>query len=127
LPAEFVRAAISKWQPIADAQLAGTFDPATLSLQEREFATRTQLLTVLALIRAMDGWPLIGPTDLRCPALLYAGTENQDTIEWVQQHEREIDGTRLRVDILPGLNHRQEFTEIAVVFPIVHAFLLNAD
>ncbi len=74
----------------------------------------------------MRDWSCIEPKDVRCPTMLLVGTKNKDTFDWVKTHRAELDSARIRVELVEGLNHLQEVTEIDRVFPIVHSFFADS-
>jgi hypothetical protein len=107
-----------KWDPSVRA-----FNEGRLSEKERREIIKRQLPIWLPCFRAMRDWPSIEPSDIHCPTMLLVGTENKNTMDWVKVHRAVLDGARTRVELVEGLNHNQEFTEIDRVFSIVSAFL----
>lgn len=76
----------------------------------------------LACFRAMRGWPSIGPEEIQCPALLLAGTKNNNVLRWINTNEEILEQGGIEVQIINGLTHNQEFTEIDQVFPVINQF-----
>jgi pimeloyl-ACP methyl ester carboxylesterase len=81
-----------------------------------------QMAGWLACFRAMRGWPSVDPGDLCCPAMLLVGTKNKNVMHWVNTHREELVRADVELQIIDGLTHNQEFTEIENVFPVVHQY-----
>ncbi len=77
----------------------------------------------LTLCQAMVGWPLRYPSDLRCPVYLYVGQRDQPTVDILTAQRDELARSGVELDVLPGLNHFQEITDIDRVFDRATAFL----
>lgn len=107
------------WQPILQAQQAGTFDPATLSAEDEDVLAHMDVPVTLAWLTAMLDWGLNEPDDLLCPALWLSGSENEGTVASMKAYEETAD---VQMQIIDGLTHVQEFEEIDRVFPIMLAF-----
>jgi pimeloyl-ACP methyl ester carboxylesterase len=97
------------------------FAPSTAPTKKKS-AIKGQIPALLACFQAMRLWPRIEPQDVRCPTLLLAGTKNTTAMSWVSSHRDTLPGTQVRVEIIEGLNHPQEFSQIDQVFPIVSSF-----
>jgi hypothetical protein len=70
----------------------------------------------------MRVWPSIDASELKCEALLLAGTKNRSVMEWLEDNRESLDKTGVQVEILEGLTHHQEFSQIDRVYPVVKAF-----
>lgn len=81
-----------------------------------------QMAGWLACFRAMRGWPRVDPGDVRCPAMLVVGTKNKNVMRWVETQRDELDQAGVELQIIDGLTHNQEFTEIGRVFPVIQPF-----
>jgi len=115
------------WTPIAQAQADGTLDLDSLSDEDREELQTTNIPLDLAWLGAMLDWKAIEPADLRCPTLWLSGSENEAAMTSIKEYAAKIKGTQVQVEIIEGLNHPQEFTEIDKVLPVMLAFTKNAD
>jgi pimeloyl-ACP methyl ester carboxylesterase len=78
-----------------------------------------------ACFRAMRDWPRVEPADLKCPTMLLVGTKNKNVMNYVQSERSNLDSNGVQVEVVNGLNHQQEFTQVDRVFPPVSAFLIK--
>lgn len=111
-----------KWEPSVRAYNAGK-----LSGKESKELIKRQLPIWLPCFQAMRDWPSIEPSDIHCPTMLVVGTKNTDTMDWVEAHRGALDNAGTRVELVEGLNHNQEFTQINRVFSIVSSFLKSPN
>jgi pimeloyl-ACP methyl ester carboxylesterase len=119
---QYIAALAKKWEPSVRA-----YNEGRLSEKERRDIIKRQLPIWLPCFQAMRDWPSIEPSDIHCPTMLLAGTKNKSTMDWVKAHRGVLDSARTRVELVEGLNHNQEFTEINRVFPIVSSFLKSPN
>jgi pimeloyl-ACP methyl ester carboxylesterase len=110
------------WQPILQAQEAGTFDPATLSDEDKDVMAHMDVPVTLGWLIAMLDWGLNGPDDLLCPVLWLSGSENEGTVASMKVYKETAVSSNVQIQIIDGLNHPQEFEEIERVFPTMLAF-----
>jgi pimeloyl-ACP methyl ester carboxylesterase len=113
---------LAHWQPIVHDQQDGTFDPHTLTDADRDVLSRLHVPSMLGWVRAMLDWPSVEPQDLRCPTLWLVGSEDRHATDSLREYEGTLEGTQVRVHLLPGLDHDQVFDEIDQVYPIMLAF-----
>ena len=59
----------------------------------------------------------------KCPILLLAGSKNRSAINWIDMERDALYKAGVQVEILEGLTHRQEFSQIDQVFPVVKIYL----
>ncbi|MGH2397472.1 MAG: alpha/beta fold hydrolase [bacterium] len=109
------------WTSIAQAQLAGTLDLGSLSQDDQDYLHQRNVPVTLAWLSAMLDWTTIEPTDLHCPTLWLVGSENENATS-VRKYEAALKDSKVHVQIIEGLNHAQEFTEIDRVFPVMLTF-----
>lgn len=121
---QFIMDFRAHWQPILRAQEAGTFDPTTLSGEDRDVMANMDVPVLLAWLTAMLDWGLNEPDDLRCPVLWLSGSENElGTVASMKAYEEKTAvPPNVQMQIIDGLNHPQEFEEINRVFPAMLAF-----
>jgi len=84
---------------------------------------KAQMPALLACFQAMRSWPRVEPQDVRCPTLLLVGTKDTSAMGWVQSNGPTLRGTAVSAEVIEGMNHQQEFSQIDRVYPIVSAFL----
>lgn len=118
-----IRETIEKWAPILSAHRKGTLDPTTLPKDDQENLADPHLSRWIATFQGMVTWPDVNPEDLRCPTLLVAGSESLSYQELIMDQLDAIKSAGVQVQIMDGLDHMQEFTEIDLVLPLVQSFL----
>jgi pimeloyl-ACP methyl ester carboxylesterase len=115
---KYIDVFIEKWGPLANAYRAGA-----LGADKQKSAIKGRMPVWVACFQAMRGWPSIDLRNLRCPTLLLTGSENKTAFNWVQSNSDLLREAEVKVEIVPGLNHPQEFSQIERVFPQVSSFL----
>lgn len=76
----------------------------------------------LASFGAMLDWPSVGPIDMLCPTLWLVGSKNEGAMASIKEYAEDIEGLPVQVEVIDGLDHEQEFTQIERVFPVMHSF-----
>lgn len=110
------------WAPILQAQRAGALDVASLSEDDRHYLEQGNTPMFLAWLSAMLDWRAIEPADLRCPTLWLVGSDNEGAMATIKDYEMALQGSNVQVQVLEGLDHEQEFSEIEKVLPVMLAF-----
>lgn len=110
------------WAPIVRAHHEGTLDLASLSEADQAEYQRNTIPLTVAWLGAMLRWPTIEPHDLQCSTLWLVGSENPPAMASVQAYHAMLPTSSVQTQIVDGLNHRQELTEIDTVLPIMRAF-----
>jgi len=59
---------------------------------------------------------------LKCATLLLSGTKNRSVMEWLKENKGSLEATGVQVEIVEGLTHQQEFSQIERVYPMVRGF-----
>lgn len=103
--------------------LARAYDEGKLTEKKRKSAIKGRSPVWMACFQAMREWPRIDPGDIRCPTLLLVGTRNRNVMNWVRSNGEALDSARVQVEIIEGLSHQQEFSQIDRVCPVVSSFL----
>jgi pimeloyl-ACP methyl ester carboxylesterase len=111
---KYISAFVDKYAAEARAYLSGARTKA---------AIKGRIPVWVACFQAMRQWPATDFQAFRCPAMLLVGAENKTALSWAQAHQHSLARANIAVEIIPGLNHPQEFTCIDLVFPPVDAFL----
>ena len=119
---QFIQEFCKFWGPIVQAQADGTLDSNSLSEEDRRELQTTDVPLDLAWLGAMLDWKAIEPADLRCPTLWLSGSKNESAMVSIKEYADKIKGTQVQVEIIEGLNHPQEFTDIDKVLPVMLAF-----
>lgn len=112
---------VKRWGPEVDA-----FNRATASGESppavSEAITSGRIPVWLACFQAMRDWPRIDPGDVRCPTLLLVGSANTNTMNWVRANGDALNGAGIQVEVVEGLDHHEEFSDIDRIFPTVGSF-----
>jgi pimeloyl-ACP methyl ester carboxylesterase len=124
---QFILEFKAHWTPLVEAYLHESLDFASLSSEDQEIWQQLDVPVTLAWLKAMLEWGQNDPSNLRCPTLWLAGTENTGTIASMKAYENMLKDTNMRTFVVEGLNHPQEFEEIALVFPTMLAFTKNEE
>jgi pimeloyl-ACP methyl ester carboxylesterase len=112
---------VAKYGPLAQAYNDGALPPA-----QHKAAIKGSIPVWIACFQAMRDWPPVPPADVRCPALLIAGTRNTNTMSWIERNRETLAAARVKVEIVEGLTHLQEFSDVEQVEPLGSAFLREA-
>jgi pimeloyl-ACP methyl ester carboxylesterase len=112
----YIQGLEKKYGHLAEAQKKET------NLPKNRSPIKGQMAGWLACFRAMRGWPCVDPGDLRCPAMLVVGAKNKNVMRWVETQREELDQAGVELQIIDGLTHNQEFTEIDRVFSVIQPF-----
>jgi pimeloyl-ACP methyl ester carboxylesterase len=103
------------------------WDPQVQAYKQGKLTKPRKPFVWWACFQAMRGWPSVEPADVNCPVMLLAGTKNKSVMDWVNANREALDRASTRVEIVEGLTHYQEFTEIDRVFPVVRSFFIEGN
>jgi pimeloyl-ACP methyl ester carboxylesterase len=106
------RGLAAKWQPIFDAQKAGTLGEMRLTDSDRETLQRGTLEVVVALQTAMLEYPPIEPGDLKAPTLWLVGTADEESLASAKAYEGKLEGTPVTLVQVSGANYSEIFTRV---------------
>lgn len=112
----------ARWDPIAAALAAGSRALTTLSDEQQAAFVRQRIPVTLAWTKALLAWPALEPAEIRCPTLWLVGAENEAALASVEHTRHVLATTAVRAQVVPGLTHTQELTEIDTVLPMMLAF-----
>jgi pimeloyl-ACP methyl ester carboxylesterase len=115
---QYIDTFIEKYGPLVE-----DYEKETLSEKKRKSAIKGRIPVWVACFRAMRTWPRIDAEDVSCPKLLVVGTNNKPVVKWVKANENELIGAEVQVELIEGLTHSQEFSEIDLVYPVIRKFL----
>ena len=113
------------WLPILQSKNEGTLDITSLSTEDQKACQETNIAVDVAWLSAMLEWGAIEPADLRCQTLWLVGSKNESTMASIREYEERLKRSMVRVEVMEGLNHREEFTEIDRSLPVMLAFMSN--
>lgn len=114
----------TEWDLIATAQANGTLGEWTLPEDEKAHLACMNARAIAACWRGLAAWPVVEPSEIHCPALVYAGTVDSRVAVPLAARRAEIEAAGIRVGFFDGLDHVRTFTERQVVLPPMLAFLL---
>ena len=60
---------------------------------------------------------------LRCPTLWLVGTANDIAMESVNEYRDRLEGTKVVLQLAPGLTHADELTRVEDVLPAIRKFI----
>jgi len=103
--------------------LAQAYQQGALTAKKRQSVLKGQIPELLACFKAMRGWPAIEPDEMRCPTLLVAGSKNENAMRWLNARGQMPENGNLTIEVIQGLTHAQEFSQVEKVLPVVLAFL----
>jgi pimeloyl-ACP methyl ester carboxylesterase len=113
----YVDTFVQQWEPLAREYREGRkVGPA------KRVKVKDQIPSLVACLQAMRQWPAIEPGEMRCPTMLLLGTRNKAAMGWVQDNGEALQQAQVQVEIVEGLDHPQEFSQVERVFPAVQAF-----
>ncbi len=110
------------WPPILQAQRDGALDVASLTQNDQDVLRRLNVPVMLGWVSAMLDWPVVRPSDFRCPVLWLVGSEDESAMASVKEYEQELKGSLVQVHVAEGADHEQVFDGIDRVFPVMLAF-----
>jgi pimeloyl-ACP methyl ester carboxylesterase len=105
-------------------QIAERSRSAAGDASQMKSAVKGSIATWVACFQAMRAWPAVDAAEMMCPAMLLAGSRNRSAMTWIDANRQELDSAGVRVEIVPGLDHPAEFSQLDKVFPPVIRFLL---
>lgn len=111
-----------QWRPILRAQEDGTLDWDTLSNEEQVILKEGNPSLFLAWLSAILEWNAVTPSDLHSPALWLIGSENEvGALASLSEYQESLPNS-VQVNVIDGLTHEQEFTEIDKALPVMLEF-----
>jgi pimeloyl-ACP methyl ester carboxylesterase len=118
-----IREFSAKWTPVVEAAKTGTPNLDALSAADRAMWNRGGVAVQLAWLTALTTYPPIEPSAMRVPTLWLVGTQNTGAMASVTNYRDRLAGTPVRLSLLEGLDHPQEFDRIDTVLPLVLPFI----
>lgn len=114
----------AKWQPLLEAQKAGTLDIKTFSPGDRDAWNHGVALSAIALGALLD-YPPVQPADIKAPTLWLVGAADASGMENVKQFEGKLTGTKVTFKQLAGLSYTDSFARIDPVLAEAEPFLAS--
>ena len=107
---------------IAKAKREGRLAELGLVEGKRQFAEAMDLDLFWARRYGAEQWPAVEPAALRCPTLVYTGSNDGRVVEVLREQQAKIEAAGQRLHIFDGFDHMQLVSERATVTPLVTAF-----
>jgi pimeloyl-ACP methyl ester carboxylesterase len=121
---EALTAMRARWQPMLEAQKAGTLDVKKLSPGDRDAWEHGVALSAIALGALLD-YPPVQPADIKAPTLWLVGAADASGMENVKQFEGKLGGTKVTFKPLAGLSYTDTFARIDPVLAEAEPFLAS--
>ncbi len=112
---------LAELKPLERLKETGRLDE--VNEQERAFVEKTNFPLLLARIHSLPNWSTISPSDLKCPTLVYTGTNDGDVYNKLHEQHDEIEAAGLELYTFADLNHLQLVSETELVIPKIKSFL----
>ena len=112
-----------RFKVLAEELDHSVLDFGSLTPTERTWVERYHLPSWVHILAQMSHWPPVKPGDLRCPALLIVGSGNADAAAQAERYRGEMAEAGIRLEVLDGASHVEEFTGVGRVLPAIQRFL----
>jgi pimeloyl-ACP methyl ester carboxylesterase len=116
-----IEAMRAKWQPVIEAQAAGTLDLKTMSASDRN-AWEAGIGPNVMLLTAMVDYPALEPTEIKVPTMWAVGSDDS-AVENLKEYEPKLKGTQVTGRILTSVNYSDSFTKVDQIMEELGGFL----
>jgi len=116
-----IEAMRDKWQPVIDAQEAGTLDLKTMSASDRN-AWEAGIAPNVLLLTAMVNYPPLEPAEIKVPTMWAVGSDDS-AVENLKEFEPKLKGTQVTGRILSSANYSDSFLKVDQIMEELGAFL----
>src|SRR5579872_3434361 len=116
-PPDLVERSVAQARTVLAAKERGKLDALPLTPAQRATAERLNIPAHIACLRALAAWPAVAPHELRCPALVYAGMEDEAVAPQLEIQRQGIEAAGIALHLFPGLDHAGEFVDMGTVLP----------
>jgi pimeloyl-ACP methyl ester carboxylesterase len=110
-----------KWQPVIEAQSAGTLDLKKMSASDRN-AWEAGIGPNVMLLTAMVNYPPLEPTEIKVPTMWAVGSDDS-AVENLKEYEAKLKGTQVTGRILSSVNYSDSFTKLDQIMEELGGFL----
>lgn len=114
----------AKWQPLLEAQKAGTLDLKKLSPGDKGAWDSGIATSSLALWALLD-YPPLEPADIKAPTLWVVGGSDEIAMANVKEYEGKLAGTQVTLSTMGSVTYSDSFAKSAPVLAIVEPFLIG--
>jgi pimeloyl-ACP methyl ester carboxylesterase len=116
-----IEAMREKWQPVIEAQAAGTLDLKAMSASDRN-AWEAGIAPNVLLLTAMVNYPPLEPTEIKVPTMWAVGSDDS-AVENLKEYEAKLKGTQVTGRILSSVNYSDSFIKVDQVMEELDGFL----
>jgi pimeloyl-ACP methyl ester carboxylesterase len=120
---QMLEALRQRWQPVLDALARGESAPHALSEQEQAYLQSGRAGAEIGWLTAMLDWTAVEPEALLAPTLWVVGDRNAEVLEDARQRQSTLGNASVQLNVIAGLDHEAELTDIDRVYPHVEAFI----
>jgi len=110
---------------IAKAKREGRLDEIDIPEVQRELARTNDVELYWARRYGCESWPAVEPSDLRCPALIYTGSEDGSVVEMLNEQKESIEKAGQRFYRFDGFDHFQLVSEREAVAALIEPFFAH--
>jgi pimeloyl-ACP methyl ester carboxylesterase len=114
----------TRWQPLVEAQQAGTLDLTTLSPGDKA-AWERGIGTASVALGALVEYPPLEPAEIKAPTLWVVGASDTDAMANAKAYEGKLAGTSVKLVTVSGLTYSDSFSKIDPVLEKVEPFLAS--
>jgi pimeloyl-ACP methyl ester carboxylesterase len=112
----------AKWEPLLEAQKAGTLDLKTFSYGDREAWNNGVAISAIAL-GALAEYPPLEPSEIKAPTLWLVGAADTSAMENAKAYQGKLAGTSVTFKELSGLSYSDSFSKVEPVLTEAEPFL----
>jgi pimeloyl-ACP methyl ester carboxylesterase len=123
---KLVNQIVEEWETVQKAQQEGNLRSLDIDEDEEAYIKQINIPATIACWRALVSWPVIEPREVRCPALVYSGANDERITKPLQERQQDIEAAGMQLLIFDNMDHEEEIYKIKVVLPPVLAFLRDA-
>ena len=116
-----IEAMRAKWQPVIDAQAAGTLDLKAMSPSDRN-AWEAGIAPNVLLLTTMVNYPPVEPTEIKVPTMWAVGSDDS-AVENLKEYEPKLKGTQVTGRILSSVNYSDSFIKVDQIMEELGGFL----
>jgi pimeloyl-ACP methyl ester carboxylesterase len=116
-----IEAMRAKWQPVIEAQAAGTLDLKAMSASDRN-AWEAGIGPNVMLLTAMVNYPPLEPAEIKVPTMWAVGSDDS-AVENLKEYEPKLKGTQVTGRILTSVNYSDSFTKVDQIMEELGGFL----
>lgn len=110
-----------KWQPVIEAQAAGTLDLKAMSASDRK-AWEAGIAPNVLLLTAMTNYPPLEPSEVKVPTMWAVGSDDS-AVENLKEYEPKLKGTQVTGRILSSVNYSDSFIKVDQIMEELGGFL----